>query len=230
MAYYAVANGRNIGIYNNWDECLSVVKGFKNAVYKKFSERKEAEIFLGEQKNKNIEISYNKITDYFTYSDSCSCDSDKDTLITDYFVYTDGSCHNNGQEGASAGIGIYFGINDPRNVSKKISGKQTNNIAELTAIYQTYDIIKSDIINGKRITIVSDSEYAIKCLTSYGKKCFLDHWKKDIPNKELVRITYETYYKMHNVMFKHVKAHTTNKDIHSIGNFYADKLANDSLM
>ena len=62
MAYYAVASGRNIGIYNNWDDCLSVVKGFKNAIYKKFSERKEAERFLNEQ-NKNIEISSSKITD-----------------------------------------------------------------------------------------------------------------------------------------------------------------------
>ena len=86
------------------------------------------------------------------------------------------------------------------------------------------------IINGKKITIVSDSEYAIKCLPSYGKKSFLDNWNKDIPNKELVRITYETYYKTHNVQFKHVKAHTQNKDIHSVGNFYADKLANDSLL
>ena len=27
-------------------------------------------------------------------------------------------------------------------------------------------------MNGKKITIMSDSEYAINCATSYGEKCY----------------------------------------------------------
>lgn len=149
-----------------------------------------------------------------------------DTIVPAYYVYTDGACSNNGRKSACAGIGIYFGENDPRNVSKKIDGKQTNNTAELSAIIETFSIIQNDIINGKQISIVSDSEYAIKCATTYGKKCYEKNWNVDIPNKELVKCIYETYKDFENIRFLHIKAHTHNSDIHSIGNHNADKLAN----
>ena len=125
-----------------------------------------------------------------------------------------------------AGIGIFFGINDVRNLSQKIKGKQTNNIAELSAIIETYPIIENDIINGKKITIVTDSEYAIKCVSTYGEKCYKKDWNIDIPNKELVKIAYEYYKNNPNIQFMHIKAHTNNTDIHSFGNDNADKLAN----
>jgi hypothetical protein len=95
------------------------------------------------------------------------CDLDKFNI--DYFVYTDGACIDNGSEHAIAGIGIYFGEDDIRNVSKKVIGKQSNNIAELLAIIDVYDIIKDDLVN-KKICIVSDSTYALRCITDYGEK------------------------------------------------------------
>jgi ribonuclease HI len=144
-------------------------------------------------------------------------------------VYTDGACFNNGKKNAVAGIGIFFGINDVRNVSQKIEGKQSNNTAELGAIIQTYYIIEKDIMNGKKITIVSDSEYAIKCASTYGEKCYKKNWNVDIPNKELVKLAYELYKDNPNIQFMHVKAHTGNTDIHSFGNDNADKLANMSI-
>ena len=133
---------------------------------------------------------------------------------------------NNGKYNAIAGIGIFFGINDHRNISKKIEGKQTNNAAELTAIIETYTIIEKDVVNGKKIAIVSDSEYAIKCVSSYGEKCDKKGWNVDIPNKELVQRAYELYNNNQNIQFIHIRAHTNNTDIHSIGNDNADKLAN----
>jgi ribonuclease HI len=154
----------------------------------------------------------------------------KETKISffnpDYYVYTDGACSNNGKKNAVAGIGIFFGINDDRNVSNKIIGKQTNNTAELSAIIQTYYIIENDIKNGKKVVIVSDSKYAINCISSYGKKCNKDNWIKDIPNKELVKNAYEMFKDKPNIKIIHIKAHTNNTDIHSIGNDNADKLAN----
>ena len=48
---------------------------------------------------------------------------------TPFSVYTDGACSRNGTKNACAGIGIYFGKNDPRNVSRRLIGKQTNNIS-----------------------------------------------------------------------------------------------------
>lgn len=150
----------------------------------------------------------------------------KSDFISDYYVYTDGACLNNGKLNAFAGIGIFFGVNDPRNVSKNITGKQSNNVAELTAIKDVYDIIKKDLALNKKITIVTDSEYALKCVTTYGMKCHKKNWNVDIPNKELVRSTYELYKNNKNVNFICVKAHTEKTDLHSIGNNGADKLAN----
>lgn len=61
------------------------------------------------------------------------------------------------------------------------------------------------------------------------KKCELNNWIKNIPNKELVKNIYNTYKNVKNVKFKHIKAHTNNIDIHSIGNNEADKLAQQAL-
>lgn len=146
----------------------------------------------------------------------------------DYFVYTDGACANNGTANAIAGIGIYFGENNSKNVSKKVVGKQTNNIAELQAIIDVYYIIKDDIDN-KKICIVSDSKYALRCVTEYGERQSINNWHKDIPNKELVKYGYELYKNKKNIYFMHIKAHTENNDIHSKGNNDADKLANKAI-
>ncbi len=47
-------------------------------------------------------------------------------------VYTDGACTGNGKANPIAGVGAYFGPNDPRNISELLPGeKQTNQRAEL---------------------------------------------------------------------------------------------------
>lgn len=50
MKYYAVKNGREPGIYNSWAECQKQIHGFKNASYKSFTSRKEAEEFISDKK------------------------------------------------------------------------------------------------------------------------------------------------------------------------------------
>ena len=44
--YYAVKKGRNIGIFNTWDECLESTKGFPGAIFKSFNSEEEAKAFL----------------------------------------------------------------------------------------------------------------------------------------------------------------------------------------
>ncbi len=142
------------------------------------------------------------------------------------FVYTDGACSNNGRGNSKAGIGIYFGENDPRNVSRRLEGKQTNNSAELTAILEAYHLIYDELIQENvEYTVVTDSEYSLKCVGKYGEKCAKTGWCEDIPNKELVRNVYECYSKHNNISFLHVRSHTGGTDIHSLGNEQADRLA-----
>ena len=210
MPHYAVASGRTIGVFSTWDECNRAVKGHKNASYKKFDTKQEAEDFVANNGVVQDASSSLELVDF----------------EPDYYVYTDGACSKNGTRVASAGIGIFFGHDDPRNVSEKLIGKQTNNLAELTAIVKTHAIIRSDLLSGKKVAIVTDSEYAIKCVSTYGEKCYKQNWNVDIPNKELVKTAYELYKdNSHNVRFIHIRAHTQKTDIHSIGNDQADKLA-----
>ena len=143
-------------------------------------------------------------------------------------VFTDGSCSNNGFNNAKAGIGIYFSEDDPRNVSKRIDGKQTNNTAELSAIIEVFKICSKDIEDGKKIIIHSDSTYSIQCCGEYGEKCSKKGWKNKkgyIPNAQLVKTVYELFNNNKNVEIKHIKAHTGMSDKLSIGNEGADRLA-----
>jgi ribonuclease HI len=150
-------------------------------------------------------------------------------FVPDYYVYTDGSCIHNGKPFAKAGMGIYFGEGDSRNLSKLVEGKQSNNTAELGAIYCLYDIIRNDILTGKKIVVFTDSVYAIRCLSTYGEKCYKKDWTQEIPNRELVKATYELYRGVTNVRFQHIMAHTNLLDRHSIGNENADRLANEAV-
>jgi ribonuclease HI len=147
------------------------------------------------------------------------------------YVYTDGACIHNGKKYAKAGIGIFFGLGDKRNVSERITGKQTNNAAELEAILRVFQILEKEIRKGEEYVIMTDSEYAIKCMGSYGYKLALKHWKSDkpIPNLEKVKAGFILFQNYPNVTLQHVRAHTGKKDAHSLGNEWADKLATSSI-
>lgn len=41
--FYVVWNGRNVGIYSDWDSCKAQIEGFKGALYKSFPDRLSAE-------------------------------------------------------------------------------------------------------------------------------------------------------------------------------------------
>jgi len=46
MPYYAVAKGREIGIYTTWTECKEMINGYSRPIFKKFDTKNEAEIFI----------------------------------------------------------------------------------------------------------------------------------------------------------------------------------------
>lgn len=145
-------------------------------------------------------------------------------------VYIDGACTNNGKPNAVAGYGIYFSENDPRNNSGRVNGKQTNNTGELTAFIKVHEILRDDIQRKKIIHIYIDSDYVIKCATTYGDKLKKNNWKtiKDTipPNVDLVKNVYELYQESKIcVRLHHIEAHTEKTDEHSLGNAGADRLA-----
>ena len=147
-------------------------------------------------------------------------------------VYTDGACSNNGKLNAKAGFGVYFGKNDSRNISKRVIGKQTNNVAELLAIIEVFSILKDEINMYEKIIIYSDSRIAIGWCTTTGEKYAKKNWTKqkgEIPNVNLIKSAYELMLNNSNVSLRFIKAHTGLLDEDSLGNEEADKLANLSI-
>lgn len=47
--YYAVKKGRQTGIFSTWEECQTMVNGFKGAQYKSFASMQEAENYLNDE-------------------------------------------------------------------------------------------------------------------------------------------------------------------------------------
>jgi ribonuclease HI len=103
-------------------------------------------------------------------------------------IWTDGSSLANGSANAWGGVGVYFGPQDRRNISEPLNGtKQTNQRAELTAIVRALEVAPKD----RRIVIVSDSKYAIDCVTSWFHNWQRNGWlsssKKPVENKDLIQ-------------------------------------------
>ena len=197
----------------------AVAKGIKTGVYNSLNECKRNVEEFEEPVYKKFETEKDAIDFIEEYKNNL-------------YVYTDGSCINNGSKNAKAGIGIFFSKKDPRNLSRELIGENlTNNIAELTAIIEAINLIKKEPFKNK--IIVTDSEYAIKCTTTYGKKLEANNWltatkKETPPNLELVKEVYRLTNK-YNIQYQHIDAHTGLKDRHSIGNENADLLANSSI-
>ncbi|EME85787.1 uncharacterized protein MYCFIDRAFT_118885, partial [Pseudocercospora fijiensis CIRAD86] len=154
----------------------------------------------------------------------------KDSAIR---IYTDGSSLANGSKNAWGGVGVYFGPADQRNISEPLQGtKQTNQRAELTAIVRALEVAPKD----RRIVIVSDSKYAIDCVTEWFPNWQRNGWvnssRKPVENKDLIqkildmlgeRLRLNASYWDHGpggVRFEWVKGHAKDE-----GNNAADELA-----
>lgn len=140
-------------------------------------------------------------------------------------IYTDGSSLRNGAAGARAGVGVYFGPGDSKNLSEALSGtRQTNQRAELTAILRALEIAPRH----RDITIYTDSRYSIDCVTNWFKNWKRNGWltanRKPVENRDLVQ---EVRAKMEEreglgrgTYFVWVKGHSGDR-----GNVEADRLA-----
>ena len=206
--YYVVKVGKSPGIYQDWVECFKNISGYKNAVFKKFSNIEDAKLYFND-----------KITRHTI--------EEKQDLSNVVNIYTDGSCINNGTKKAKAGIGVYFGINDERNISARYINRPSNQRAELYAIIVAIKLLKPEEIK-KCVVIHTDSMYSINCVTKWYNTWERNNWttskKKPVKNLNLIKELYKLIHK-YNINLRHIRSHTSNTDIHSKGNEKADHLA-----
>lgn len=169
-AFYAVRKGRSPGIFATWAECEQQVKAFSGAEYKKFQTRQEAMHYIDHQRGlvkKNAEHAQSSRSIGLAMSVNIEPMKVDPNAVS---VYCDGSCLGNGKRNPVAGVGVFFGPGDERNVAEPLEGPvQTNQRAELTAAIRVFQKVKPDA----DLIIHTDSRYVIKIMTEW-----LSSWKK----------------------------------------------------
>lgn len=87
--FYAVKNGRKIGIFSTWAECQKQVQGFPGALFKGFVTAEEAQSYMGGQHETPMPAEKNSLD----ANDEC------------YHIYVDGSYFN---KRYSWGFAVFF--------------------------------------------------------------------------------------------------------------------------
>ncbi|XP_060722375.1 ribonuclease H1 isoform X1 [Tachysurus vachellii] len=243
--FYAVRKGHRPGVYQTWEECKFQVDKFPDARYKKFAVEDEAWAFVrneptsseksgatqstisvpvgskrpieedevdgGSVKRVKLESSAAESTKGFTYMG--------DAVV----VYTDGCCTKNGRHGARAGIGVYWGPNHTLNVSERLSGRQTNQRAELQAACKALEqAINMDI---QKLVLYTDSKFTINGITSWVKNWKTNGWRLKtggaVVNKEDFQKLDELNKEL-DVKWLHIPGHAGY-----LGNEEADRLSRE---
>jgi ribonuclease HI len=146
-------------------------------------------------------------------------------------IYTDGACPSNGTAAGRAGIGIFYGTNDKRNISARLPGlHQTNQRAELFAVLKALEALYTNRLPGvqSNIFILTDSKYVVKALTEWAVKWERAGWKnkgnKEVVSKDLFKRARDMLRALENakvmVTFRHIPGHSG-----IWGNEQADRLA-----
>ena len=187
---------------------------------------------------------------------SSNTNNDKINDETHLAIYTDGSTFNNGSKKKTiyGGIGVFFGPDDPRNISQGITENDfppntdlivSNNTCELLAVIRGVEKLMFSLGEAKlnemlNLRVYSDSEYLINSITKWYKNWEKNGWKRSdkkstVKNKYLIQ-TLKKYVDRFKIKLIHVKAHQNppNVDLdHKLykiwyGNKMADKLAREA--
>ena len=154
-----------------------------------------------------------------------------------YDIFTDGSEIKN-QQYKTIGLGYAYIIKKNKETIQKynniMSIDKNNQRAELKAILESLQCIKQIIHTSESIyiNIYTDSEYALKCITTWCNVWKSNNWKtsknKPVKNKDIIILCIEIMSQIKSMVYlslHHVKSHTKKHDYIHIGNNEADELA-----
>ena len=147
-------------------------------------------------------------------------------------VATDGGSTKNGKPGCRASFAVVFGRHDPRNESGEITELPSNQRAELTAITTAINIIY-ETQDKEKYTILTDSDYGMKCFTSWAKNWMRNNWqtgkKEPVKHRDLIEPAFKKYLELSSrVTFKHIRSHRSaplNKNSLAYKEWYLNDLA-----
>lgn len=230
--FYAVAKGHRPGIYSSWNETKRVVAGYRGAVYKKFNEYADAESFISNKREMSVPP-----------SPSAPPLGTPENNPEELVVFTDGSAkHNNRKKSlasgkSSAGYACVWPYMPEWNYSSSLSSNQpqTNNRAEYMAVITALHIAdKIDPDRNKHMTIFTDSELVINSVTKWMRSWKKNGWVKadgqPVQNLDLIQQIdeYMLQSPRRKIVFKHVRAHTSDKHWEARYNDIADQHAKNA--
>ncbi|KAK7688812.1 hypothetical protein QCA50_008352 [Cerrena zonata] len=173
-AFYAVARGRNPGVYRTWDDCEEQVADVKGARYKKFSSEAEAVVYVEKYNGGNSKPSSSAHPQASTGTSGASSSKQQKPYREGWLtVYCDGASKNNGKPNAVAGVGVWWGKDDDRNIAERCPGAQTNNRAELIALIRA---LETTPFRQMPLLVRTDSKYTIKCFTEWIRSWRAQGW------------------------------------------------------
>jgi ribonuclease HI len=226
--YYAVAIGRNPGIYATWDEAKREVLGYNGARFKKFPTRPEAEAFikcLGSPlfAQLGIQPTVNKAEQ----DRSIENPHNDATLV----AFTDGACSANGRRGARAGFAVAWPNHPHLTTAQRLpqNDPQTNNRAEFgAAIYALQQADSLDPARAATLYLYTDSELLIKTTTKWIAAWKRAGWQRrggePIANLDQVQAL-DSLTHGRRIIWRHVQAHTGAPDWASHWNSEVDRMA-----
>ena len=222
--FYVVWQGRQTGIFTDWDTCKKQVDAFAGARYKSFKTRSEAEAAFsgnGAAVSKSASSPAKKKSSKQTVKTYTAAETDAMPLNTK--IFTDGGCEPNPGK-AGSGIAVYrnnevdelwYGLYNPNG---------TNNTAELHALHQALIMAEAEVENGKSVGIFCDSKYSIQCVTQWAVNWEKKGWKKpsgEIKNLELIKQMFALHQQLKNkIQVLHVNGHVGVE-----GNELADRMS-----
>lgn len=192
--FYAVAKGRNPGVYTSWPEAEIQVKGYPGAKFKGFASLTDAKEWVENppdwQPKKRTITKKNRVARNEILVPSADCIE----------IYTDGGAINNPGPG---GYGVVILVDD---TSKELSGGYrytTNNRMELMACIKGIEALPT---RKRKVALFSDSKYVVngfskgwakgwrkrKWMKSDGKPAVNpDLWKKLLDLTEGLNISFQ---------------------------------------
>ncbi len=178
---YAVRVGRCQGLFATWAMASAHVNGYARAEYKKFSNLAEARAWLGDPEAK---LQGGTATAHSLARAKAPAPAiPADGMLT---IHTDGSALGNGTADARAGIGVYYGPLDARNVSRRLDPaqyRQTNQVSEIVAALTALEQTPKDT----PVRIVTDSIYVVKAVNEWRVGWKARNWQVNLVNMQWLR-------------------------------------------
>lgn len=221
--FYVVWEGRQRGIFTDWDHCKAQIDKFAGARYKSFKTRAEAEAAFRGSSDEVIGKARPAARSQSGRGPRTHTAAEVAGHPAQTKIFADGGCEPNPGR-AGSGVVVYregrvaelwYGLYNPRG---------TNNTAELNALHQALLMAERELERQATVAIFCDSKYAIQCVTQWAAGWQKKGWKKpggDIKNLDLIQPSFALYTKLKkSVQVLHVNGHAGVE-----GNELADRMS-----